>query len=77
MHVAQKCAAVLGQRHAQNKRPKARRVNPFQREALWGLPPGKEKPVAFSFLPMLQPQVSVMLPQVDCPQGRKRQFGRS
>jgi len=34
LHVAQKCAAVLGQRHASKQRPKARRLNPFQRDAL-------------------------------------------
>jgi hypothetical protein len=34
MHVAQKCAAVLGQRHASRQRLKSRRMNPFQRDAL-------------------------------------------
>jgi hypothetical protein len=34
MHVAQKCAAVLGQRHASKQKLKARRLNPFQRDAL-------------------------------------------
>ncbi|MDX8498758.1 hypothetical protein RFM99_10020 [Mesorhizobium sp. VK4C] len=29
MHVAQKCAAVLGQRHASKQRLKARRLNPL------------------------------------------------
>jgi len=34
MHVAQKCAAVLGQRHPSRQRLKARRLNSFQRDAL-------------------------------------------
>ena len=32
--VAQKCAAVLGERHAQKQRLKARHLNPLQRDAL-------------------------------------------
>ncbi|MDX8497423.1 hypothetical protein [Mesorhizobium captivum] len=35
MHVAQKCAAVLGQRHASKQKLKARRLNPLQRDALY------------------------------------------
>ncbi|WP_189434695.1 MULTISPECIES: hypothetical protein [unclassified Mesorhizobium] len=34
MHVAQKCAAVLGERHASKQELKARRVDPFQLDAL-------------------------------------------
>jgi hypothetical protein len=34
MQVAQKRAAVLGQRHASTKRLKARRLDSFQRDAL-------------------------------------------
>ncbi|WP_292426233.1 hypothetical protein [Mesorhizobium sp.] len=34
MHVAQKCAAVLGERHASKQRLEARRLNPSQRDAL-------------------------------------------
>ncbi|RWB19872.1 MAG: hypothetical protein EOQ40_18210 [Mesorhizobium sp.] len=32
-HVAQKCAAILGQRDASKQRFKARRLNPFRRGA--------------------------------------------
>ncbi|APG94311.1 hypothetical protein SAMCFNEI73_pC0590 (plasmid) [Sinorhizobium americanum] len=34
VHVAQKCAAILGYRHAEKQRPKAHRVNTFERDAL-------------------------------------------
>ncbi|TIQ40493.1 MAG: hypothetical protein E5X49_22995 [Mesorhizobium sp.] len=34
MHFAQKCAAVLGERHA-SKEIEARRLNIFRRDALW------------------------------------------
>ncbi|KUM28836.1 hypothetical protein AU467_00705 [Mesorhizobium loti] len=34
MHVAQKCAAFLGERHASKQRLEARRLNPFRRDAL-------------------------------------------